>query len=227
MYVRSLGICDVCLRDRNSTAALIGLNADGGGIAFCDFRRHEDYTVIFPYFSSMEPVPSFGITALCRSEGDGKLLLFLGVFFDRPCCMECSSCNDVAVLVFNGAVQKDVRACTDTAGERGGNMLLREDRMTANHGEVDDLLSCRCADLLIVRFCLCIIRRNLFVEFCKNRFVRFVPCRTCRIVCSGAVCAHGGDAELFEDRIVVSVCRRKGADQFVRNGLLARSTFFL
>ena len=32
---------------------------------------------------------------------------------------------------------------------------------------------------------------------------------------------------MFEDRIVVSVCRRKGADQFIRNGLLARGTFFL
>ena len=227
LHALSLCILDVRLFDGRSIAALVGLHADGGGIAFCDFRRHGDYAMIFPYFSSMEPVPSLGITALCRSEGDGKLLLFSGVFFDRPCCVECSSCNDVAVLVFNGAVQKDVRACTDTAGDRGGNMLLREDRMTANDSEVDDLLSCRRADLLIVRFCLCIIRRNLFVEFCKNLFVRFIPCRTCKIVCSGTVRAHGGDAELFEDRIVVSVCRRKGADQFIRNGLLARSTFFL
>ena len=124
LHALSLCILDVRRFDGRSMAALIGLHADGGGIALGDFGRHKDDVMIFPYFSSMEPVPSFGITALCRSEGDGKFLLFLGVFFDRPRCMERSSCNDVAVLVFNGAVQKDVRACTDTAGERGGNMLL-------------------------------------------------------------------------------------------------------
>ncbi len=98
LHALSLCILDVRRFDGRSMAALVGLHADGGGIAFCDFRRHEDDVMIFPYFSSMEPAPSFGITALCRSEGDGKFLLFLGVFFDRPRCMERSSCNDVAVL---------------------------------------------------------------------------------------------------------------------------------
>lgn len=52
----------------------------------------------------MEPILSFGITSLCRSEGDGKFLLFRGILFDSTERLQGVSRNNIAVFVLYGTV---------------------------------------------------------------------------------------------------------------------------
>jgi len=100
----SLCVRDIRLLDGDTIAALIGLNPNGGGVALCDFGRHKDFAVIAPYFSFVDAASSSRIACLCCSEGNDEFLLFCGICFERTCCLQCTTRNNIAVIVFYSTV---------------------------------------------------------------------------------------------------------------------------
>ena len=77
LHALSLCVCNICLRNGDTIAALIGLNPNGGGVALCDFGRHKDDITIFSTVArSLIPAAFFRPSKLCRTKCNGKFLLF-------------------------------------------------------------------------------------------------------------------------------------------------------
>ncbi len=225
MYLRPLRVRDICPVNGHGAAAGIGLNADGGWVALCNFGGHEADAAVLAYFSFVEPAPSLRATALLCSEGYGKLLLFRGICPDGSARVQGASRDDIAVLVLYSTVQENITTCQNPAGEGGGDVFLGDERIAADDAETVDLLSCGSADFLVVFLRLRIVYGDLVVELCENGPVFCVPCGACGIVRCGAVCGHGGDVEALKNGVVVRIGRHEGTDEILRNALLSCRLF--
>ena len=99
-------------------------DTDGRGIAANGLWCHKGCSMIFPYFSFMEPVSSCCIAPLRRSEGDGLLLLLMCVFGEHTVCAKCLARTDGAVRVHCVTVKCNIVSGTDCGGQGGGDCLL-------------------------------------------------------------------------------------------------------
>ena len=178
-------VCDVLslftLKGLSGGVFLHAADTDGRGIAANGLRCHKGCSVIFPYLSFMEPVSSCCIASLCCPEGDGLLLLLMGVFGERTVCAERLSGTDGAVRVRCVTVKCNIVSGADCGGQGGGDRLGGMHICRLDECQEVYLLSCRLCHTAIICFCFRIVGINLCVQRIKDDAVLCIPCSARRI----------------------------------------------